>query len=909
MKYITCLLIACLFLLGIPMLAAPILQSGWTTTTVPGTARTALGTPAATNGLLTNPRVLGSISTPKVYTDAIEATNASSLVLTAGGDDLTIGSDGVTSTGGAGFIGVGANLTGLNASALGIGTIPDARFPAVLPAIDGSLLTGITGGSGIPTAAGGIGTNTSLYTTDNTAVATGAALKLIPQARPSIPGGASLYQEWSPPYNPGAWFKGKWREVSLVATNTLGSTNADVTFAKGYNFSGNNAGVSSYGDTDTNQPSFVTQVESHWQNLGALTQLEWWNDFRTPYTIWGTNFGQRFLSANLVWNDQTKEYSSSDGNITLGKFDFINPRGNTLQGVRIEAAAATSRSMNLDVWGTINTRTNDVGVGGIVSYGGSLQSRAPQGSLSAALTILSDWGNAAGGNPNGFKPHSVIFSSGADHNSSLMLSPQLGSWTNVHVGTNLSVQGGIRATNIAVLNITNSSTTDAILVADVNGKQLEMVVGANLTYTAATRTLDASGGAGDAVLAADQSFTGNNVFTRLRRLKTDLAGGTALTVGRDYYDTFTANRTLTFSGTPNEGDVILLHADVTTESTLTVPTSELDGGDGTTVTSVLLPVGYHNLCWIYVGAEWVLSGPSTSSGNVPEYDNGQDLITFNGNNSASIVDSGGVVMATFTTSSGAIEMPYGIDSDGLLTLNDAGFELQTPNSSGVALEVSEVGIRGVGPAFNLGTLIGVNASTGYWESFTNVASLTVTDLIVGNDLTVSNVANLGLLRFDTNAGVVALIDQDVTSASTAGTVHGSSIKIDGALLMQMQAQSNEDGSVTNPVVKTFGRFATNSTTAFVLGTRYTNGTQRAWIAASISLTAAAAGTAIVSVYAEQNTVTNKLTVSAGPLASLVTIEPLNMMIAPGAFYYFTDETSGAGASVAIVANTSSKIEL
>ena len=42
------------------------------------------------------------------------------------------------------FSGSGASLTNLNASNLASGTIPDARFPAALPAIDGSALTGIT---------------------------------------------------------------------------------------------------------------------------------------------------------------------------------------------------------------------------------------------------------------------------------------------------------------------------------------------------------------------------------------------------------------------------------------------------------------------------------------------------------------------------------------------------------------------------------------------------------------------------------------------------------------------------------------------------------------------------------------------------------------------------------------------
>ena len=37
--------------------------------------------------------------------------------------------------------GSGANITNLNASQLASGTIPDARFPATLPAVNGSALT------------------------------------------------------------------------------------------------------------------------------------------------------------------------------------------------------------------------------------------------------------------------------------------------------------------------------------------------------------------------------------------------------------------------------------------------------------------------------------------------------------------------------------------------------------------------------------------------------------------------------------------------------------------------------------------------------------------------------------------------------------------------------------------------
>ena len=41
------------------------------------------------------------------------------------------------------FSGSGANLTNLDASDLASGTIPDARFPATLPAVSGANLTGM----------------------------------------------------------------------------------------------------------------------------------------------------------------------------------------------------------------------------------------------------------------------------------------------------------------------------------------------------------------------------------------------------------------------------------------------------------------------------------------------------------------------------------------------------------------------------------------------------------------------------------------------------------------------------------------------------------------------------------------------------------------------------------------------
>lgn len=99
-----------------------------------------------------------------------------------------------------------------------------------------------------------------------------------------------------------------------------------------------------------------------------------------------------------------------------------------------------------------------------------------------------------------------------------------------------------------------------------------------------------------------------------------------------------------------------------------------------------------------------------------------------------------------------------------------------------------------------------------------------------------------------------------------------------------------------------------TTNLFVLNALNTNSNRRAWVSASVQLSAAAAGTAMVSLVVEHGTViTNRLTISAGPLASLITIEPLMLPLSPNAVFYFTNETSGVGGSAAIVGGTCSLI--
>lgn len=98
----------------------------------------------------------------------------------------------------------------------------------------------------------------------------------------------------------------------------------------------------------------------------------------------------------------------------------------------------------------------------------------------------------------------------------------------------------------------------------------------------------------------------------------------------------------------------------------------------------------------------------------------------------------------------------------------------------------------------------------------------------------------------------------------------------------------------------------SSNTDIVIGTAYTNVFRRLEIMGSFQLSAAAAGTAKVTVYSVLGVITNKLSISAGPLASLTTIEPLVMRVQPGGYFYYADETSGAGASVSFVAGTHSQ---
>jgi hypothetical protein len=86
----------------------------------------------------------------------------------------------------------------------------------------------------------------------------------------------------------------------------------------------------------------------------------------------------------------------------------------------------------------------------------------------------------------------------------------------------------------------------------------------------------------------------------------DLAAGTELTVGKHYQDTLSAIRTLTFTGTPEEGSTITLKLLVSGVRVLTIPSCKRVGEANTAITTLTLYPGNHLLQWYYSDGEWLL---------------------------------------------------------------------------------------------------------------------------------------------------------------------------------------------------------------------------------------------------------------------------------------------------------------
>lgn len=268
---------------------------------------------------------------------------------------------------------VTVDVNGLNGSQIGSGTVPTARLGSGT-ANSSSFLRGDStwavpaGGSGVTSNAAF--TNITVWSADNSPLpSVGASAVFRPLESSILPGGAYKPIEIYVPYN-ASGFTGRFMTTISTVTNTLGDLRPNVIFNENYNGGISSSGASTYGIGDTNEPSWQRQRESRFQNLSSLSQLEWWEGWATPWTQWGTNWSSRFIGFDLIWDTTNKTYYTTDGNINVADFSFYNPQGSGLYGMKINAANQTSRSMNLDVRGTITSATNDIGLGGFIAAGG-----------------------------------------------------------------------------------------------------------------------------------------------------------------------------------------------------------------------------------------------------------------------------------------------------------------------------------------------------------------------------------------------------------------------------------------------------------------------------------------------------------------------------------------------------------
>lgn len=114
-----------------------------------------------------------------------------------------------------------------------------------------------------------------------------------------------------------------------------------------------------------------------------------------------------------------------------------------------------------------------------------------------------------------------------------------------------------------------------------------------------------SGGSGG---SGTNDFTGQVVTAdAFRRVLKPLGAGTVLTNNQHYTVTLAADRTVTFAGTPADGDEISLYVTASSGVTMTFPSS-VDGSGGGGITNLYLVTGRHELSWTRKASEWVFLG-------------------------------------------------------------------------------------------------------------------------------------------------------------------------------------------------------------------------------------------------------------------------------------------------------------
>lgn len=181
---------------------------------------------------------------------------------------------------------------------------------------------------------------------------------------------------------------------------------------------------------------------------------------------------------------------------------------------------------------------------------------------------------------------------------------------NATLGGN-TVAGNIAASgSLSGSNLSGSNTGDQLAYANI-------IVG-NVTIpansTAGNVTLIAGTGVTLTPDATNRTITVNVTAgggSSGPPAQVDLANGTTLTVGTEYFDSTSANRTLTFTGTATEGEHISLTLNVSAACTWTIPAS-YRWGDSSSVTSIALRPGYNFLRWDRSNSLWMLTDTANS---------------------------------------------------------------------------------------------------------------------------------------------------------------------------------------------------------------------------------------------------------------------------------------------------------
>jgi len=286
-------------------------------------------------------------------------------------------------------------------------------------------------------------------------------------------------------------------------------------------------------------------------------------------------------------------------------------------------------------------------------------------------------------------------------------------------------------TNGIVGVVTNPTTTPSVALTlyDIVPESVNGVVfsGSSAPTLAITGTSSISG-----TNTGDQDLSGYV----LKVTPTDLNGGTTLAVNGVYFDSFTAGRTLTFSGTPVNGNSIELTFDASVQVTIIIPTSYRLGDTGTTA-SITFPAGNHIVKWtrrdsrwyvadsawettadvtaptissatlgsdgttltivfdesvtIATGAGFTVDASVTGSAIAATYDSGTG--TTHTWTIADTIDSGEVVSLLYTTVADDVEDIAGND---LATIDGAGFTVT--NNSTQGLDVAAPTLSSVSPA-------------------------------------------------------------------------------------------------------------------------------------------------------------------------------------------------------------------